>query len=112
QPEDFESMAAALHEVLNAQPLPNLVHRITATVAGSDNAVMHHHFTFRPSATGLDEEHLIRGLHPYIAQRMQMKRLHKFDLTQLPSSDNEEVYLFRCVAKENPADEQIGSASR
>lgn len=107
QPEDFESMAAALHEVLNAQPLPNLVHRITATVAGSDNAVMHHHFTFRPSATGLDEEHLIRGLHPYIAQRMQMKRLHKFDLTQLPSSDNEEVYLFRCVAKENPADERL-----
>ena len=107
QPEDFENMAAALHEVLNAAPLPNLVHRITATVAGSDNAVMHHHFTFRPSATGLDEEHLIRGLHPYIAQRMQMKRLHKFDLTQLPSSDNEEVYLFRCVAKENPADERL-----
>ncbi|WP_280402714.1 carboxyl transferase domain-containing protein [Nocardia carnea] len=107
QPEDFDAMAAALHEVLNAQPVPNLVHRITATVAGSDNAVMHYHFTFRPSATGLDEERLIRGLHPYIAQRMQMKRLHKFDLTQLPSSDNEEVYLFRCVAKENPADERL-----
>lgn len=107
QPEDFDATAAALHEVLNEQPVSNQVHRITATVAGSDNAVMHHHFTFRPSATGLEEERLIRGLHPYIAQRMQMKRLHKFDLTQLPSSDNEEVYLFRCVAKENPADERL-----
>ncbi|MFQ6226691.1 carboxyl transferase domain-containing protein [Nocardia sp. NPDC002869] len=107
QPEDFDAMAAALQEVLNAQPVSNQVHRITATVAGSANAVMHYHFTFRPSATGLDEERLIRGLHPYIAQRMQMKRLHKFDLTQLPSSDNEEVYLFRCVAKENPADERL-----
>ncbi|MGW6333422.1 ATP-binding protein [Nocardia rhamnosiphila] len=107
QPEDFDAMASALQEVLNAQPVSNQVHRITATVAGSDNAVMHYHFTFRPSATGLDEERLIRGLHPYIAQRMQMKRLHKFDLTQLPSSDNEEVYLFRCVAKENPADERL-----
>ncbi|MEV0105149.1 carboxyl transferase domain-containing protein [Nocardia sp. NPDC050799] len=107
QPEDFDAMAAELQEVLNAQPVSNQVHRITATVAGSDNAVMHYHFTFRPSATGLDEERLIRGLHPYIAQRMQMKRLHKFDLTQLPSSDNEEVYLFRCVAKENPADERL-----
>ncbi|MEU1984070.1 carboxyl transferase domain-containing protein [Nocardia sp. NPDC019395] len=107
QPEDFDAMAAALHDVLNAQAVSNQVHRITATVAGSDNAVMHYHFTFRPSATGLDEERLIRGLHPYIAQRMQMKRLHKFDLTQLPSSDNEEVYLFRCVAKENPADERL-----
>src|SRR5690606_29561349 len=80
--------------------------RITATVAGSNGAVMHHHFTFRPSATGMAEERLIRGLHPYIAQRMQMTRLRKFDLTRQPSSD-EEVYLFRCVAKENPADERL-----
>ncbi|MFC9998799.1 carboxyl transferase domain-containing protein [Nocardia sp. NPDC127526] len=107
QPEDFEAMAAALQEVLNAHPLPHQVHRITATVAGSGGAVMHHHFTFRPSATGMTEERLIRGLHPYIAQRMQMKSLHKFDLTRLPSSDDEEVYLFRAIAKENPADERL-----
>lgn len=106
QPEDFDAMAAALQEVLGANPLPNQVHRITATVAGSGGAVMHHHFTFRPSATGMAEERLIRGLHPYIAERMQMRRLRKFDLTRLPSSD-EEVYLFRCVAKENPADERL-----
>ncbi|NEW53841.1 ATP-grasp domain-containing protein [Nocardia cyriacigeorgica] len=106
QPEDFDEMAAALQEVLSGQPLPNQVHRITATVAGSGGAVMHHHFTFRPSATGMDEERLIRGLHPYIAERMQLKRLRKFDLTRLPSSD-EEVYLFRCVAKENPSDERL-----
>ncbi|QLY28643.1 carboxyl transferase domain-containing protein [Nocardia huaxiensis] len=107
QPEDFDAMATALQEVLDAQPLPNQVHRITATVAGSGGAVMHHHFTFRPSATGMAEERLIRGLHPFIAQRMQMKRLRKFDLTRLPSSDDEEVYLFRAVAKENASDERL-----
>ncbi|WP_216897112.1 carboxyl transferase domain-containing protein [Nocardia alni] len=107
QPEDFDAMASALQEKLNGQPLPNQVHRITTTVAGSGGAVMHHHFTFRPSATGIAEERLIRGLHPYIAQRMQMQRLRKFDLTRLPSSDDEEVYLFRCVAKENPSDERL-----
>ncbi|MEV0296198.1 carboxyl transferase domain-containing protein [Nocardia sp. NPDC050710] len=107
QPEDFDAMAAALQGVLSAHPLPNQVHRITATVAGSGGAVMHHHFTFRPSATGMGEERLIRGLHPYIAQRMQMKRLHKFDLTRLPSSDDEEIYLFRCVAKENHSDDRL-----
>ncbi|MGW0054896.1 ATP-binding protein [Nocardia nova] len=106
QPEDFDAMAAALQEVLGARSLPNQVNRITATVAGSNGAVMHHHFTFRPSATGLAEERLIRGLHPYIAERMQMRRLRRFDLTRLPSSD-EEVYLFRGVAKENPADERL-----
>jgi acetyl-CoA carboxylase carboxyltransferase component len=52
------------------------------------------------------EERLIRGLHPFIAQRMQMERLHKFDLTRLPSSD-EEVYLFQCVARDNPSDDRL-----
>ncbi|MFD3746295.1 carboxyl transferase domain-containing protein [Nocardia sp. NPDC058633] len=106
QPEDFDAMSAALQEVLGAHPVPNQVHRITATVAGSGGSVMHHHFTFRPSVTGMAEERLIRGLHPYIAQRMQLERLRKFDLTRLPSSD-EEVYLFRGVAKENPSDERL-----
>src|SRR5262249_52095874 len=59
-----------------------------------------------PSGSGMSEDRLIRGLHPYIAQRMQIERLSKFDLTRLPSTD-EEVYLFRCVAKDNPADERL-----
>jgi acetyl-CoA carboxylase carboxyltransferase component len=106
QPEDFDAMAAELHQVIGGHPLPPQVRRLTATVAGSGRAVMHHHFTFRPAATGMTEERLIRGLHPYIAQRMQMERLRNFDLTRLPSSD-EEVYLFQCVARENPADERL-----
>ena len=103
QPGDSDAMAAALHAVVGAHPLPNQVRRLTTTVAGRGGAVMHHHFTFRASTTGLTEERLIRGLHPYIAQRMQLERLRKFDLTRLPSSD-EEVYLFQCVARENSAD--------
>ncbi|GAA3247029.1 ATP-binding protein [Nonomuraea helvata] len=106
QPEDSDAMAAALHEVVSAHPLPDQVRRLTATVAGRGGAVMHHHFTFRPSADGMTEERLIRGLHPYIAQRMQIERLGKFDLTRLPSSD-EEVYLFQCVARENPSDDRL-----
>ncbi|MCA1655378.1 MAG: fused acetyl/propionyl-CoA carboxylase subunit alpha/methylmalonyl-CoA decarboxylase subunit alpha, partial [Pseudonocardiaceae bacterium] len=106
QPEDSGAMAAALHEVVSAHPLPNQVRRLTTTVAGSGGAVMHHHFTFRPSTTGMTEERLIRGLHPYIAQRMQLERLRKFDLTRLPSSD-EEIYLFQCVARENPSDNRL-----
>uniref|UniRef100_UPI000360A077 carboxyl transferase domain-containing protein n=1 Tax=Nocardiopsis lucentensis TaxID=53441 RepID=UPI000360A077 len=106
QPEDFDAMAAALQDVLRVHPLPDRVRRLTTTVAGRDGAVMHHHFTFRPSPTGMTEDRLIRGLHPYIAQRMQMERLSKFDLTRLPSSD-EEVYLFQCVARENPSDDRL-----
>ncbi|MFE9955586.1 carboxyl transferase domain-containing protein [Micromonospora sp. NPDC005299] len=106
QPEDFDVMAAALREVIEAHPLPPQVRRVTTTVAGRAGAVMHHHFTFRPSGSGMAEERLIRGLHPYIAQRMQLERLREFDLTRLPSSD-EEVYLFQCVARENPSDQRL-----
>ncbi|MEO3787326.1 carboxyl transferase domain-containing protein [Actinocorallia sp. B10E7] len=106
QPEDFDAMAAALQEVVSAHPLPEQVRRLTTTVAGSHGAVMHHHFTFRPSTAGMAEERLIRGLHPHIAQRMQLERLRGFDLTRLPSLD-EEVYLFRGVARENPSDDRL-----
>ncbi|GIF04234.1 ATP-binding protein [Actinoplanes siamensis] len=106
QPADPAEMATALHEVINGIALPAQVRRLTATVAGRSGAVMHHHFTFRPSSAGMEEERLIRGLHPYIAQRMQLERLRKFDLTRLPSAD-EEIYLFQCVARENPADDRL-----
>jgi acetyl/propionyl-CoA carboxylase alpha subunit/acetyl-CoA carboxylase carboxyltransferase component len=106
QPADSDAMAAALHQVVGAHPLPHQVRRLTTTVAGRGGAVMHHHFTFRPSTTGMTEERLIRGLHPYIARRMQLERLSRFDLTRLPSSD-EEVYLFQCVARENPSDDRL-----
>ncbi|AGL17137.1 acetyl/propionyl-CoA carboxylase alpha subunit [Actinoplanes sp. N902-109] len=106
QSEDSDTMAAALTEVISAQPLPDRVRRVTATVAGRNGAVMHHHFTFRPAATGFAEERLIRGLHPYIAERMQLERLRKFDLTRLPAAD-EEVYLFQAVARENRSDDRL-----
>ena len=106
QPEDSDALAAGLQAVIDGQPLASQVRRLTATVAGSHGAVMHHHFTFRPTESGMAAERLIRGLHPYIAQRMQLERLRAFDLTRLPSSD-EEVYLFRCVAQENKDDDRL-----
>ncbi|MBR7826668.1 ATP-grasp domain-containing protein [Actinospica sp. MGRD01-02] len=106
QPEDSDALAAGLQAVIDGQPLPGRVRRLTATVAGIGGAVMHHHFTFRPGENGMAEERLIRGLHPYIAQRMQLERLREFDLTRLPSSD-EEVYLFQCVAKQNKDDDRL-----
>ncbi|WP_243792928.1 biotin carboxylase N-terminal domain-containing protein [Saccharopolyspora gloriosae] len=103
---DADALAARLGEVIAAQPLPDGVTRITTTVAGGGGAVMHHHFTFRRDENGFSEDRLIRGLHPLIAQRMQLERLREFDLTRLPSAD-EEVYLFKCVARENPSDERL-----
>ncbi|ONI92147.1 fused acetyl/propionyl-CoA carboxylase subuit alpha/methylmalonyl-CoA decarboxylase subunit alpha [Saccharothrix sp. ALI-22-I] len=106
QPEEAADLAAELATVVGAHPLPDQIRRLTLTVAGRGGAVVHQHVTFRPSDTGMAEERLIRGLHPYIAQRMQLERLREFDLTRLPSSD-EDVYLFHCIARDNRADERI-----
>lgn len=105
QPES-DAAASVLQDVISAHPLPDQVRRVTATVAGRRSELMHHHFTFRRGITGLTEERLIRGLHPHIARRMQLERLNQFDLTRLPSTD-EEVYLYQCVARENPADDRL-----
>ncbi len=106
QPDDPDVAAGELRAVLAARPLPGQLRRVTTTVAGRSGAVMHHHFTFRPSPAGITEQRLIRGLHPLIARRMQLERLRNFDLTRLPSADDE-VRLFRCVAPANPADERF-----
>ncbi|HTR94696.1 MAG TPA: biotin carboxylase N-terminal domain-containing protein [Trebonia sp.] len=107
QPEG-DALAAAVGDIVTARPLPAGVARITVTVAGARGAVMHHHFTYRPDGGGapLVEERLIRGLHPQVAERLQLGRLREFDLTRLPSAD-EEIYLVKAVAKANKADERL-----
>ncbi len=61
-----------------------------------------------PSTDGLQalaEDRLIRGLHPQVAEQLQTgpaTRVRAF--TRLPSAD-EEIYLFKAVAKTNQADE-------
>jgi acetyl/propionyl-CoA carboxylase alpha subunit/acetyl-CoA carboxylase carboxyltransferase component len=117
---DADTLAARLAEILAAGQLPAGIARITITVAGASGAVMHHHFTYRRAVDdaggpgGADgsggaafaEDRLIRGLHPQVAERLQLGRLREFDLTRLPSAD-EEIYLFKAVAKSNAEDERL-----
>jgi len=106
---DGDALATRIGELLAAGPLPEVTERmirITVTVAGTGGAAMQHHVTFRPDGAGLAEDRLIRGLHPQIAERLQLDRLREFDLTRLPSAD-EEIYLFKAVAKSNRADERL-----
>ena len=105
---DPDAMATALREILDRSGLLSVLRRVTMTVAGRNGTPMHHHFTFRP---GLGEDRLIRGLHPLIAERLQLPRLRNFNLTRLPSAD-EEVYLFHCVAPDNPADERLAAMAQ
>jgi acetyl/propionyl-CoA carboxylase alpha subunit/acetyl-CoA carboxylase carboxyltransferase component len=112
---DTDAIAAAVTGIVTAEPLPAGIVRITVSVAGTTGTVMQQHFTFRPepgagtpgtAGAPLAEDRLIRGLHPQIAERLQLDRLREFDLTRLPSAD-EELYLFRAVAKANGKDERL-----
>lgn len=107
QPENQDDVASALRSELSQVEWLRRVERITVSVAGRAGDVHHHQFTFQPGEGGeLVEDTLIRGMHPMVARRLQLQRLANFDLTRLPSAD-EDVYLFRCVAKQNPADERL-----
>ena len=114
---DPDALALRLGDLLAAglpssSALPGRIARITFTVAGTSGIAMRHRFTFRPddgdgaNGASLAEDRLIRGLHPQIAERLQIGRLRVFDLTRLPSAD-EEIYLFKAVAKTNKADERL-----
>jgi len=103
RPADADELAAKLHALLvGLAPLPAL-RRVTVTVCTPAGEV--ETMTFRPGPDGLAEERLIRGLHPLIAQRLNLWRLKNFDGERVPSA--EDTYLFHVTAKDNPNDERF-----
>ena len=63
------------------------------------------HFTYRPSPIMYEEELLVRGVHPMMAERLHLWRVSNFKVERLPSV--EDVYLLYAVANENPKDERL-----
>jgi acetyl/propionyl-CoA carboxylase alpha subunit/acetyl-CoA carboxylase carboxyltransferase component len=84
------------------------IDRFDLTVTSEGNEPEHNrtqHFTFRRTDDGLVEDPLHRNLHPMLAKRMDLWRLSNFALERLRSV--EDVYLFRGVAHDNPADVRL-----
>jgi len=103
-PPDADTMAAELGAALAAAQLPAAVAQVAVAVTSRGGADVDH-FTFRPAGGSLAEDRIARGLHPMIAQRLDLWRLANFDVTRLPTV--EDVYLYHCVGRENPADERL-----
>ena len=101
-PVDAEELAGSLHDLLSGVTALGAARRVTVTVfAGADVRVL----TYRPSGVGPVEDRVIRDMHPLTGQRLDLWRLKNFNGTRLPSP--EQTFLFRCVAKDNPADERL-----
>ena len=51
------------------------------------------------------EDDLTRGVHPMVGRRLNLWRLRNFDVTRVEAP--EDVLLYECVARENPADRRL-----
>lgn len=100
---DHDAVSREIGALLADPGFPRGLRRIAVSLSGPAGA---RHFTFRPGGDGAyAEDPLLRGLHPMMAQRVQLWRLRNFRLKRLPSP--ELVYLFHGVAHENPKDERL-----
>jgi acetyl/propionyl-CoA carboxylase alpha subunit/acetyl-CoA carboxylase carboxyltransferase component len=91
-PDDFAELIANL---------PPAVARVAVVLAGDPVDVR----TFGRDGDHFTERRDLRGMHPMIAERLDMWRLANFELERLPSAHD--VYLFRAVARENDRDERL-----
>ncbi len=66
-----------------------------------------HYFTFEAQDGVYVEHELHRGIHPMLAERLELWRLGNFKTRQLRARDD--IYLFHAVARDNPKDERLFS---
>jgi acetyl/propionyl-CoA carboxylase alpha subunit/acetyl-CoA carboxylase carboxyltransferase component len=107
-PTDIDGIGESFRTVVNAAGLPHRVKRVVIAAAGpgggiADNSTQH--FTFDRGEDGFVEEKTYRGLHPMLSERLQLWRLSNFSIERLASA--EDVFMFRCLALENPRDERF-----
>ncbi len=103
-PESPEESSVQLREVLAALPWVADVRRVAvAVVPGSGRPV--NYFTFRWHDGTLTEDARVRGVHPMVGRRLNLWRLREFDVTRIEAPDD--VLLYECVAKSNPADRRL-----
>ncbi|HEV2846940.1 MAG TPA: carboxyl transferase domain-containing protein [Thermoanaerobaculia bacterium] len=104
-PPGEDAIATEVAALLESAEYPSDLQRVAVTLSGPDS---HFNITFRRSREeggAFREDRVYRGIHPMVAQRLQLWRLQNFQLERLPSP--EAVYFFRGVAHENPRDERL-----
>ena len=100
-----DELSARLKEHLAAADLPAALNRVTFVVAVADGEGTDI-VTFRRDDHGeLAEDRGVRGLHPLIAERLDLWRLTNFELERLPA--DQDVHLFRVTARENERDQRL-----
>ena len=108
-PDVPDEASAQLNAVLSKLDVIRQVRRVvTAIYPGAGRPVSY--FTFRLDNSGdgagqLLEDDLVRGVHPMVGRRLQLRRLREFNVTRLAAP--EDVLLYLLVAPNNPADQRL-----
>jgi acetyl/propionyl-CoA carboxylase alpha subunit/acetyl-CoA carboxylase carboxyltransferase component len=103
-PASAEEVSTELGRVVGVLPFSSEVRRVAVAVcSGAARPVGY--FTFRPSEGGVAEDELVRGVHPMVGRRLSLWRLRNFHVTRIEAP--EDVLLYECVARENPADRRL-----
>ena len=105
-PSDPDAASRQLSDLVSALPLAHDVRRVcVATCAGGGDRNVGY-FVFRPKPDGsVVEDDLTRGVHPMVGRRLDLWRLRNFHVTRVDAP--EDVLLYECVARENPADRRL-----
>lgn len=104
-PEAPEQASEELAGIVAALPFSHDVRRIAVAVCPGDGRPVTY-FTYRPVADdGMVEDDLVRGVHPMVGRRLDLWRLRDFHVTRVEAP--EDVLLYECVARENPADRRL-----
>lgn len=105
-PASPDEASEELRARLAGLPLGDDVRRVTVAVCSGAGDRHVGYYAFRPGADGvLEEDDLTRGVHPMVGRRLDLWRLRAFDITRVDAP--EDVLLYDCVARENPADRRL-----
>jgi acetyl-CoA carboxylase carboxyltransferase component len=104
-PESADAVSERLRPLVDALPVAHDVRRVSVAVcAGGGRPVGY--YAFRPAEDGgVAEDDLTRGVHPMVGRRLNLWRLRNFHVSRIEAP--EDVLLYECVARENPADRRL-----
>ena len=104
-PESADEVSEALRPLVGALPFAAEARRVSVAVcSGAGRPVGY--YAFRPVEDGgVAEDDLTRGVHPMVGRRLNLWRLRNFHVARIEAP--EDVLLYECVAKENPADRRL-----
>ncbi len=103
--DDLPARAQDVAKALSAERPASAINRVCVALVAPGNLHTLRYFTFLRTEMGFVEQEVLRGLHPMVAERLELWRLESFTTRQLRVSDD--IYLFHCIAKENPKDERL-----